>query len=493
MPWSVNLPALTSGLQRALFGAEIIKQYSPTLPGDRGNWWWPVVREPYTGAWQRNIEQRAENILNFHAVYACIERIASDIAKCRLRLVEEDSNGIWREIFVPAFSPVIRKPNHYQNRIQFFEAWMLSKLMAGNTYVLKERDSRNVVVRLYVLDPTYVKPLVAPDGEVYYQLSHDNLAGLNEAYPFANSNYTDASGQIIVPSSEIIHDMMTLKHHHLCGLSPMAPAALAAVHGINIQRMSTEFFANSAKPSGVLTAPGAISEENAKRLKEMYESAFTGHNSGKVAVVGDGLKFESMTMDFVDAQLMEQLGISAKMVCSSFGVPPHMVQVGDPPSYTNIEALNQQYYTQTLQKHFEAIELALDEGLGLTEVAGKTYGTWFDLDDLLRMDTATLVDSEAKAVGAGIKSPNEARMRLNLGPTAGGKGPYLQQQNYSLEALAKRDAQADPFAPAKPPEPPPAPEPPAPAPDEADKIDEEEMAAVSQLANWELRTFLATG
>jgi phage portal protein BeeE len=40
----------------------------------------------------------------------------------------------------------LRKPNRYQNRIQFWEGWILSKLMRGNTYVLKVRDdNRNVV------------------------------------------------------------------------------------------------------------------------------------------------------------------------------------------------------------------------------------------------------------------------------------------------------------------------------------------------------------
>jgi len=62
------------------------------------------------------------------------------------------------------------------------------------------------------------------------------------------------------------------------------------------------------------------------------------------------------------------------------------------------------------------------------------------------MDTAALTKAEADAVSAGIKSPDEARRRLNLPPVPGGASPYLQQQNYSLEALAKRDAQADPFA-----------------------------------------------
>ena len=466
MAWSFKLPNL--------FGRKAYTPTTATLPGDRGNWWFPVVHEPFTGAWQRNIEQRPENILAFHAVYACIERIASDVAKCRLRLVEEDSNGIWNEIFVPAFTPVIRKPNHYQNRIQFFESWMLSKLMSGNTYVLKERDARNVVVRLYVLDPRHVKPLVSPDGSVVYELSKDNLAGLE----------TD---NVKVPSSEIIHDMMTMKWHHLCGLAPMAPASLAAVHGLNIQHMSTSFFDNAAKPSMALTAPANIPDAVVARLREYFNTEYKGINSGKVAVLGNGMKLEKITMDFVDAQLLEQLGMSAKMVCASFGVPPHMVQVGDPPSYNNIEALNQQYYSQTLQKFFESIELCLDEGLGLTEVPGKTYGTWFDLHDLLRMDTATLVEAHAKLVGAGIEGPDEARKEFNLGPVDGGKSPYLQQQNYSLAALAKRDALADPFAPANPPAPA------QPPPDEDEQNDDpEELAAIAQLANWELRQFLAT-
>jgi hypothetical protein len=41
---------------------------------------------------------------------------------------------------------------------------------------------------------------------------------------------------------------------------------------------------------------------------------------------------------------------------------------------------------------------------------------------------------------------DEMRKRANLPPTKGGDTVYLQQQNFSLEALAKRDAQEDPFA-----------------------------------------------
>jgi HK97 family phage portal protein len=224
------------------------------------------------------------------------------------------------------------------------------------------------------------------------------------------------------------------------------------MQGIRIQQNSTRFFENSSRPSGILSAPGVISDDTAKRLKDHWEQNYTGQNSGKVAVLGDGLKFEAMSVNAVDAELINQLKMSSEQVCSAFHVPPFMVGVGPPPSYNNVEALNQQYYSQCLQAHIEAIEDSLDDGLGLAG-PNQDAGTEFNLDDLLRMDTATQYRTYGDGIKSGLLAPNEGRFKLNLPPVPGGDTPYLQQQNYSLEALDKRDSKDDPFAPAKPPAP----------------------------------------
>ena len=77
-------------------------------------------------------------------------------------------------------------------------------------------------------------------------------------------------------------------------------------------------------------------------------------------------------------------------------------------------------------------------------------------------------------------APNEARAGENLRPVAGGDSPYLQQQNYSLAALAKRDTKADPFANASKPEPA-APATPVPVPDAAAN-DEAALQAAAAMA-----------
>jgi len=402
-------------------------------PGDWLNSF-PVVQEPFTGAWQRNMETRIDNILSFYAVYACINLIAGDIGKLNLKLVQKLKENVYEEVEVPAFSPVLRVPNRYQTRQQFMENWMVSKLTNGNTYVLKERNKSNLVEAMHVLHPALTRPMISElDGSIWYSIGTDPLAGVE------NSN-------VVVPESEIIHDRFpSLLGHRLCGVAPIAACALSALQGMNIQRNSVKFFANGAKPSGILTAPGTIDQTTAKRLKDEWQQNYSADNIGKVAVLGDGLSYapiEMMTAQ--DAQVVNQLKMTAEMVCTAFGVPPHKVSIGQMPNYNNIEALDQNYYSGCLQKHIEAIEACLDKGLGL-EKQSLPYQTELCLDDLLKMDTPTKIKTYMDSV-RGVLTANEAREKLGYDDVKGGDAVLSQQQNYDIAALAKRDAKEDPFA-----------------------------------------------
>lgn len=401
-----------------------------------GGGWFGVIRESFGGAFQSNIEVDApKSILAFSAVYSSVTAIASDVSKLRIKLVEEDADGICKEVNRNSpYIPVLKKPNHYQNRIKFIEQWIISKLLYGNTYVLKQRDNRGIVVSLYILDAQRVTPMVAENGDVYYKLSSDHLSGLLQT--------------VVVPASEIIHDMMVSLWHPLVGISPIYACGISATMGNRIQSNSTKFFDNMSRPSGALTAPGSISDETANRIKTGWEENFGGKNIGRLAVLGDGLSYEAMTIPASDAQLIEQLKWTVEDVARCFHIP--IYKIGGPvPTNNNVEALNQQYYSDCLQSLIESAELCLSEGLSLPV----QYYVEFDLDGLLRMDTAARYEAKNKAVGGGWMSPNEARKGENLPPVEGGDSPMIQQQNYSLAALAKRDAMEDPFGNNKPKQP----------------------------------------
>ncbi|EGT1756279.1 phage portal protein, partial [Escherichia coli] len=164
--------------------------------------------------------------------------------------------------------------------------------------------------------------------------------------------------------------------------------------------------------------------------------------AGKTAILSNGAKYNPTTFSPVDAQTVEQLKMTAEIVCSVFRVPAYKIGVGQPPSSDNVEALEQQYYSQCLQTLIESIELLLDEALE----TGENESTEFDVTTLLRMDSERRMKTLGDAVKNTLLTPNEARKRENLPPLAGGDALYLQQQNYSLEALSRRDAREDPFA-----------------------------------------------
>ncbi len=410
-----------------------LKYGSPTFVGGSSWGWNRLMGDHSTGSWQRDIRLSFDEASQHPAVFACMSVIANDISKCRPRLMQFTSDSIWEETANPAYSPVVTKPNSYQDRIDFLASWVWSKLGHGNFYGLKVRDNRNVVVAIYPLDPYRVMPLVASDGSaaIFYQLSSDRLIpGLPEG------------SSIMVPAREIIHDRFNTIHHPLVGMSPLWAANLPAAQGLQIQRGATRFFRNGAQPSGVLTAPGQIDSDTAKRLEDKWEQDFQGDNVGRIAVLGSGLKFETMSIAARNSDLVNQLKLTGEQVCSVFHVPPYKVGLGNLPAGLNIQALNVEYLSQALQSLIEKIELAWSDALQ----TGPALRVQLDHDNLLRMDSVTQMEVLTKGVNGAIYAPNEARRKLDLKPVPGGDSPYLQQQNYSLEALAKRDASADPFA-----------------------------------------------
>ncbi|MGE0362809.1 MAG: phage portal protein [Vicinamibacterales bacterium] len=418
-----------------LFGLEITRAKAAVEPLGLAEWnrgpWVSTIREAFAGAWQRGISYDKPALLKQSTVWSCVTLIVQDIGKLGVELIES-KDGIWVPTTNSAYSPVLRKPNHFQGWIKFIESWVSSKMTRGNAFILKERDNRGApgagnVVGMYVLDPERVTVLVAPTGDVFYQLGADNLAGLPQA--------------VVVPASEIIHDVGFAPYHPLCGLPPLTACALAAGQSLAIQESSARFFANNSRPGGILTAPAQISDETAKRIKEHWDANYAGaENYGKVAVLGNGLTYEAMAVNAVDSDLAKQLAWTDEKICGVYHVPPFMVGVGPQPSYDNIAKFTIQYYQQALQNPIECIEECLDLGLGL----GSTLGIRLNIDNLIRMDQQSMMEALEK--GKNYLKPNEGRQRLNLPPVPGGDAVYRQQQDFSLTALSKRDAKADPFA-----------------------------------------------
>ena len=219
-----------------------------SLPYGDSRGWYPIIHEPYPGAWQ---QQRGDQ-RRHRGVVSCRLRL-QDADRARHRqaahqagregrqrhLVGDDQPGIHRRCCA---GRTTTRPATSSGK-----AGCCRNCRRGNTYVLKVRDNRNVVTALHVLDPTRVQPLVSDDGSVFYRA--------------AAATTSPASARSIVPAREIIHDRMNCLFHPLVGTPPVFASGLASMLGLNAQKASALLFENASMPGGILTAPGEVSAD----------------------------------------------------------------------------------------------------------------------------------------------------------------------------------------------------------------------------------------
>lgn len=389
----------------------------------RGGRVWRTIGDFRTGSFQQDDTTLGEgeqiNVLATAVVYACLRLLVWDISKlpaqvCRL------VKGVWTEERHKWLTPLIRRPNYYQGWIDFIQSWLFSYFIAGNAYIIKVRGT-GTVTQMLVLDPALVQPMVDREtGAIVYRVGLDPLTPIS-------------AEDTLVPASEIIHHRYMAFGHPLIGTSLLARAQMAASMRTGILEANANLATNNAVPPGVLIAPEGLSPDQLAEIERVWNA----RKSGKIPVVDAAFKFESLQAKFIDSQSKEFAEVGAVDVCCAMGVPPWKVGMATRPMSANVESANIIYYQDSLQLPIEHIEQVLDIGL---EVAEDVY-IRLCRDELFLLDSATRANVHAILV-KGIMAPDEARAQWNLPPVAGGADVYMQQQNYSLSALQKRDQAA---------------------------------------------------
>lgn len=187
-----------------------------------------------------------------------------------------------------------------------------------------------------------------------------------------------------------------------------------------LQAYVGKFFANSARPNGVLTFPGKLTPEQKQALREQWQAAYQGvSQSHRTAILDSGMDFKGLSMEHDSAQLTETMKALSTAICGTFRVPPWKAGLMESTNYSNMESGENAYITSTLDPLFESWELALRRDL-LTARQYGTYTVTFDRSALVRNDVKSLYDSLSKGIQNGFLSQNDARRALGLNPIPDG-------------------------------------------------------------------------
>ena len=361
------------------------------------------------------------------AVYSCVRILAEAIAGLPLHLYRyTDSGGKEKATDHPLYLLLHDEPNPEMSSFVFRETLMTHLLLWGNAYAQIIRNGKGEVMALYPLMPNKMSVERDENGQLYYTYTRS-----------AEEAKTAETGRVILLPKDVLH-IPGLGFDGLVGYSPIAMAKNAIGLTIATEEYGAKFFANGAAPSGVLEHPGTIKDP--QRVREAWQSQFGGSsNSGKIAVLEEGMKYTPISISPEQAQFLETRKFQINEIARIFRVPPHMVGDLEKSSFSNIEQQSLEFVKYTLDPWVVRWEQSIARSL-LSENEKKQYFVKFNLEGLLRGDYASRMNGYATARQNGWMSANDIRELENLDRIPAEEGGDLYLINGNMLPLKQAGA-----------------------------------------------------
>lgn len=364
------------------------------------------------------------------AVYSCVRILAEAIAGLPLHLYKyNDSGGKEKATDHPLYLLLHDEPNPEMSSFVFRETLMTHLLLWGNAYAQIIRNGKGEVIALYPLMPNKMTVDRDENGQLYYTYQRST----EEAH-------TMEGASVKLNPYDVLH-IPGLGFDGLVGYSPIAMAKNAIGMAIACEEFGAKFFANGAAPSGVLEHPGTIKDP--RKVRDAWQSQFGGSsNSGKVAVLEEGMKYTPISISPEQAQFLETRKFQINEIARIFRVPPHMVGDLEKSSFSNIEQQSLEFVKYTLDPWVIRWEQSMARAL-LSPDEKKEYFIKFNLEGLLRGDYQSRMNGYSIARQNGWMSANDIRELENLDRISAELGGDLYLINGNMLPLGNAGAYAN--------------------------------------------------
>jgi HK97 family phage portal protein len=359
----------------------------------------------------------ARSVLGLSTGWACATLLAGTVSSLSLGAQLKEVGGVRRPAPDHPLQRVLDDPNADQTPIDFWEEMQLGIELWGNAYAEIDWLRAGIVNALTPIRPDAMRVERGGSGQLRY-------------------TWYDENGRRQEKGEDDILHIRGAGGNALGGLSPLTAARNTFGNAQAIERTAGKTFANGARPSGVLTKEGQpfVGTQRADAEALLFKKYVGAMNAGVPMLLDNGLKWESITFNPNDAQMLESRGFSVEEICRIFGVPPFMV--GHTEKVTSFgSGLEQQilgFQKFTLRKRLKKIEQSIRKQLMSPADRAAGYSVSFNLEDLLRGDSKARAAFYRALLDAGVITINEVRALEGLPPVEGGDVPRMQMQNVPI-------------------------------------------------------------
>ncbi|MDR5736140.1 phage portal protein [Caballeronia sp. LZ025] len=365
-----------------------------------------------------------DSALQLSAAWACVRLIAETIATLPLNLYAKATDGT-RTVATnhPLYGLLHNQPNADNTAVEFWEVIVASMLLRGNGYARKMRAGGRIIgLDLMLPSRTDVKRLST--GQLQY-------------------TYSEVDGTSTVLTEDDVLHFRGFSLNGWMGLSVIAYAAEIFGNATAANKTSSSVFRNGLRPSGVLSTEQILPKDKRTEIRTDLTEQFGGAmQAGKTMVLEAGMKYQAITMNPGDVQLLETKAFNVEEICRWFRVPPFMVGHSEKSTSwgTGIEQQMIGFLTFSLRPWLTRIEQTIKKGC-LSPAERLTYYAEFAVEGLLRADSAGRAAFYSQMVNNGIYTRDECRVMENKAKK-GGNADVLTVQS-ALLPIDKLGEQSD--------------------------------------------------
>lgn len=351
--------------------------------------------------------------MRLSAVYAATNMISNSCALLPMKIVTTEG-GRKREIEHPLAKVLNLQPNSKYNHFNFMKLLIESVILKGDGYCYIERDENLNVVGLHLIDADFVTPLVTEGGIKYI------VNGMSQAVDAIN--------------------MIHLYQHcdnQMRGISTIKYADMA-LHGAHAaEKHSENFFNSGAGLMGVLKASAPLTNDQKKQIADSWRLSITNTMGGGVAILPQGLDFQSISISPEDSQLLETRKYNVVEIARFFNISPVKLFDLSNVSYSTLEQTSLSYLQDTILPFTQLMEDEFNLKLFKPSEVGKLYVD-FDYSVLVQTDKTTEAEYYTKLLTNGVLSINDVRSRLGFEPSSedGSDKHWMQISYATIENIA---------------------------------------------------------
>lgn len=377
------------GLWSRLFGRETkAVEFSPEILSALENGW---------GVPSKSGQAVSTNTaLNVTPFYRGVLVIAEGIAQLPVEPYRQIGRGAQPARDHELYDLIAHQPNALQDSFQFYRTFIMHAAASGNAVAYKNM----VNGRLREIIP------VRPDL-VTIELNR-----------FQEREYTlhfETGDYVKVGQSEVLHlSGPAWKWHE--GIEPATVGREAIGLAQATEESHSRLHKNGSRPSGTLESDKSLTQPQVDALREMWQSTYGGGtNSGKTAVLANGLKWKQIAFSGVDSEHLDTRKMQIEEIARLLGVFPIMLgHAGDQsPTFASADAFLEAHVRYTLQPWIKALVKALETQLFTRAERESGLHIRIDTSELLRGSLKDRTEYYKAALGTnsspGWMKPNEVR------------------------------------------------------------------------------------